>query len=163
MFWATRVMTRRSCGPGTSIGPPHRPRATDNVLTFGIGRPMTKAARLINEADGLASLGLYSDAWEVLESLPPTDRVLPAALAVRLMVCLGMARWELGQEVVRCIGPGDASKHREAAGRFHLGHAIALCAAGEVQLARGAFEALSAVWPEGRALALDCGALAAVW
>jgi hypothetical protein len=53
-----------------------------------------------------------------------------------------------------------------AAGRFHLfhlGHAIALCAAGEVQLARGAVHALAAVWPEGRVLALDCDALAAVW
>ena len=44
-------------------------------------------------------------------------------------------------------GTMRAARHREAAGRFHLGHAIALCAAGEVQLARGAFEALSAVWP----------------
>jgi hypothetical protein len=79
MFWATRVMRRRSCGPGTSIGPTHRPLATDNVLTFGIGHPMTKAARLINEVDGLASLGLFGDAWEVLKSLPPADRVLPAA------------------------------------------------------------------------------------
>ena len=47
-------------------------------------------ARLIDEADGLAFLGLYVDAWEVLESLPPADRVRPAVLAVRLIVCLGM-------------------------------------------------------------------------
>ena len=58
----------------------------DNQLVLGIDGIMTKAARLINEADGLASLGLHEDAWEVLESLPPADRVLPAALAVRLMV-----------------------------------------------------------------------------
>ncbi len=38
------------------------------------------AARLIDEADGLASLGLYGDAWEVLESLPPADRRRPAVL-----------------------------------------------------------------------------------
>jgi hypothetical protein len=131
-------------------------------------------ARLIDEAEGLAFLGLYVDAWEVLESLPPADRVRPAVLAVRLVICLGMARWELGQEVVRCIGAEDEAGHREAAGRFHLGHAIALCAAGEVQLARAAVGALSVrcrcavgalsvVWPEGRALVLDCDVLAAVW
>jgi hypothetical protein len=42
--------------------------------------------RFIDEADGLASLGLYGDAWEILESLPPADRARPAVLAVRLMV-----------------------------------------------------------------------------
>ena len=51
---------------------------------------MSNFHRLIDEADGLASLGLYGDAWEVLESLPPAGRVLPALLAVRLMVCLGL-------------------------------------------------------------------------
>jgi hypothetical protein len=121
------------------------------------------AARLIGEADGLASLGLYGDAWEVLETLPPAERVRPAVLAVRLMVCQGLARWELGQEIARHIGPSDAPRHREAAGRFHLGHATALCAAGEVLRARAAVGALAIVWPEGRALALDSDALAAVW
>ena len=73
-----------------------------------------------------------------------------------------MARWELGQEVARYIGPDDDSRHREAAGRFHLGHAIALCAAGEVLRARAAVGALAIVWPEERALARDSDALAAV-
>ena len=119
--------------------------------------------RIIDEADGLASLGLYGDAREVLETLPPAHRVRPAVLAVRLMICQGLARWELGAEVARYIGPGDAARQREAAGRFHLGHAIALCAAGDVLRARAAVAALSAVWPEERALTLDSEALAAVW
>ena len=62
--------------------------------------------------------------------------------------------------------PTAAAIHRSCcaeAGRFHLGHAIAFCAAGEVHLARGAVGALSVVWSEGRALVLDCDALAAVW
>ncbi len=36
-------------------------------------------------------------------------------------------------------GTLTAARHREAAGRFHLGHAIALCAAGEVLRARGEY------------------------
>jgi hypothetical protein len=55
-------------------------------------------------------------------------------------------------------GTMTAARHREAAGRFHCGHAIALCAAGEVQLARAVVKALSVVWPQGRALVLDCDA-----
>ncbi len=149
-------------GPAILPTPPPSPGAIDNALALGIDGIMT-TARLIDEAEGLAFLGLYVDAWEVLESLPPADRVRPAVLAIRLVICLGMARWELGQEVAHCIGADDEASHREAAGRFHLGHAIALCAAGEVQLARGAVGALSVVWPEGRALVLDCDALAAVW
>jgi len=40
-------------------------------------------------------------------------------------------------------GTLTAARHREAAGRFHLGHAIALCAAGEALRARGAVGALA--------------------
>ncbi len=118
--------------------PPPRPGAVDNQLALGIDGIMT-TARLIDEAEGLAFLGLYGDAWEVLERLSPAGRVRPAVLAVRLVICLGMARWELEQEVVRCIGPDDEAKHREAAGRFHLGLALALCAAGEVLRARAEY------------------------
>jgi hypothetical protein len=63
----------------------------DNQLALDINGIIT-TARLIDEAEGLTFLGLYGDAWEVLESLPPADRVRPAVLAIHLMVCLGMAR-----------------------------------------------------------------------
>ena len=52
-----------------------------------------------------------------------------------------------------------AARHREAAGQFHPGHAIALCPAGDALRARAAVGALAAVWP----LALDSDPLAAVW
>ncbi len=71
--------------------PPPGPGAIDNQLALDI-RGIITTARLIDEAEGLAFLGLYVDAWEVLESLSPADRGRPAVLAVRLMVCLGMAR-----------------------------------------------------------------------
>lgn len=121
------------------------------------------AARLINEADGLVSLGLYGDAWDVLESLLPEDRMQQEVLAVQLRICQGLERWELGQDVARRIEPGDEPRHREAAGRFHLAHAIAQCAASDVLGARVAVWVMSLVWPEGRAVALDSDDLAAIW
>lgn len=87
--------------------------------------------RLIDEAVGMAFLGRHEDAWEVLECLPPPDRVRPAVLAVRMVICLTLKRWEIGREVACFIGPGDELRHREIAGRFHLGHAIALGAGGD--------------------------------
>ena len=121
------------------------------------------AAQLIEKADGLAALGLNGDAWDVLESLLPADRMLPAVLAVQLKICQGLERWELGQDVARRIAPGDEPHHREAAGRFHLAHAIAQCASSDVLGARVAVWVMSLVWPEGREVALDSHDLAAIW
>lgn len=121
------------------------------------------AAQLIEKADDLAALGLYGDAWDVLESLLPADRMQPAVLSVQLKICQGLERWELGQDVARRIAAGDEPRHREAAGRFHLAHAIAQCAASDVLGARVAVWVMSLVWPEGREVALDSHDLAAIW
>lgn len=119
--------------------------------------------RLIDEADRLASLGLYLDSWEVLETLQPEEQLLPAVMMLRLQICTVLGCWEPGQEVARGIGPWDPPYHREAAGKFHLAHAIALCAAGDIAAARTALKALTMVWPEGREVALDSDALMAAW
>ena len=119
--------------------------------------------QLIDEADGLASLVLYEEAWEVLESLPASERVRPALLLVRLKVCTALEKWELGMELVRLIGPENEYAHRQPAGRFHLARACDLCGAGEVEGARAAVAALSTVWPEGRLLVLVEIRLAALW
>jgi hypothetical protein len=60
-----------------------------------------------------------------------------------ILLLLEHIRWELGQEIVRYIGPNDEAKQREAIGRFHLGHAIALCSAGEVQPAPAALDVVA--------------------
>jgi hypothetical protein len=124
---------------------------------------MTDVHRLINEAEGLAFLGLYLDAWEALEELPSSCRLRPAVLAVRLMICTGLERWELGSEVARVIPPSYWWQVREAAGPFHLAHAVALCGAGDVSGTRVAVGALAIIWPEGRRLALQSKDLEAVW
>ena len=79
----------------------------------------------------------------------------PQSLQVRLMVCTGLERWELGSEVARVIPPSYWLPVREAAGRFYLGHAVALCGSGDVSGARAAVGALAVVWSEGRALVVD--------
>ncbi|MES2466371.1 MAG: hypothetical protein V4675_03630 [Verrucomicrobiota bacterium] len=114
-------------------------------------------------AEGFVLLGMLVDAWDTLEELPASCRALPEALKVRLMICTRLDHWEMGKEIAGVIKPEHDYEVREAAGRFHLDHAIALCAAGNVPGARVALAALSLVWPEGEALALVSDALAAVW
>ena len=121
------------------------------------------ASRIISEADGFADLGLPLEAWELLETLPPADRMQPAVFAVRLKVCTALEKWELGMELVRLIGPENEYAHRQPAGRFHLARACDLCGAGDVEGARAAVSALSKVWPVGRLLVLVEIRLAALW
>ncbi len=103
------------------------------------------------------------DAWDTLEELPASCRAPPKALKVRFMICTTLDHWEMGKVIAEYINPRHDYEVREAAGRFHLDHAAALCAAGEVLEARAALLAMTIVWPEGRALALDSDALAGVW
>lgn len=120
-------------------------------------------ARAIQCAERYRLLGLHVHSWDVLETLPPAERLQPAVLAVSLLVCTRLQKWEIGVELARWIGGGYPLSAREAAGRFHLARAEALCAAGDLSGGHEAVWALSTVWPEGRAVALGSTALAAIW
>src|SRR5688572_7465095 len=106
--------------------------------------------RAVEQARGYADLGMFVEAWDAVESLPAVDRALPAVLAVRLLVCAGLHRWEMGAEIVRRFSPGLPLDLREAAGRYHLARAESLCAAGSTAAAKETVRELSIVWPEGR-------------
>lgn len=105
--------------------------------------------KIINEADGLSSLGLHEDAWEVLEGLPPLLKLRPEVLRVRLMICGGLGRWEMGGEIAKLASPDSPPAFKEEAGRFHLAHAKALCAAGNFDAARQSVMVLAWLWPSG--------------
>ncbi len=60
-------------------------------------------ALTIQEAEGTASLGLWVEAWDLLETLPPHVRVNEEALAVRLRICTGLQRGEMGRVICRLI------------------------------------------------------------
>lgn len=106
--------------------------------------------KLINEADGLSSLGLHQDAWAVLNTLPLLIQLRPEAQRVRLVICTGLEKWEIGREIAKHASPDSPPAFKEAAGRFYLAHGKVLCAAGDVEGARLAVTALAWVWPEGR-------------
>lgn len=46
----------------------------------------------VTEAEGFAELGLWQDAWDLLEGLPAHERSAPAVLRVRLACCPPLKR-----------------------------------------------------------------------
>lgn len=55
---------------------------------------MNDIERTIAEVEGMAFLGLHVEAWEELETLPPSARLLTDVLAVRLLICAALPRFE---------------------------------------------------------------------
>jgi len=126
-------------------------------------RGMDDPSRQIEAAEGFALLGMHSDAWDTLESLPALCRTLPAVLSVRLLICTGLERWELGVEIARKVLPTHSLPLRAAAGRFHLEHAHVLSRSGNHATARASIAELAKVWPEGRRFVIESDTLAGIW
>jgi len=108
----------------------------------------------VTEAEGLAELGLWQDAWDALEALPAEDRSTPAVLRVRLACCPPLGGWELGKQIADLLREGDDDDRRSAATFFH---ALAVKWAGEDDryAAKEAMKAASRAWPKLRLTLLD--------
>ena len=48
----------------------------------------------IEAAHGFHELGMHTDAWTVLDDLPPEDKAHPLVVLLRLDILLGMDRWD---------------------------------------------------------------------
>ena len=111
---------------------------------------------MFTEAQGFAELGLFADAWSLIDDLPPAMRTHPEALRVRLVCCTGLQKWELGEDLARLLGEvGNPLELRETAGKFHLANARHLLRSGCRDAAVGEVLRLAKCWPEGRVLILD--------
>jgi hypothetical protein len=117
--------------------------------------------RQVEEAFGYAELGLFQESWACLESIEAKDRSRDEVLEVRLLICTGLGKWDLGSEVVRALR--DAPFAGATCGEFHLAHARWLTECGRIEQAKECIRELAIVWPEGRLSALDDPALSALW
>lgn len=109
----------------------------------------------IAEAEGFAELGLWEDAWQVLEELPAELRTCPAALRVRLRCCPALEAWEIGNHVAILLRDGVALDRKYAARFFHE-VAKAHVRHGRIDEARDAVAAAVDCWPDIRLALLDC-------
>ena len=67
-------------------------------LSFGHERVrivgLTRLASCVVCAEGLLELGLFTDAWEELDGMEPSEKAHPEVLLLRLDVLLGLSRWD---------------------------------------------------------------------
>lgn len=110
------------------------------------------------EAEGLADLGMWQEAWEALEAIPAEERAVPRSLRVRLRCCPALGAWEIGKHVAGVLRDGDPADRATAANFYHQ-QAVLLA---KQQQSNGAKEAVAAAvqtWPDCRITVLDDPAL----
>lgn len=104
---------------------------------------------MLSEAEGLADLGLWAEAWETLEALPPEARSEPAALRVRLRCCPGVGAWDIGEHVAGVLCYGKDTDREVAAGFYHA-LAVFHAKAGNREGAEDAIKCAVDTWPDIR-------------
>ena len=120
--------------------------------------------RTLTEAKGYLELDMPLAAWETIEALPfDSCRIHPDVIALRVIVCAKLQRWDLGAMFVPLIEPGHPVNARSAAGAYYLAHAAHMCFSGQVDLARDSVHRLWAVYPEGLDLIRGSRTLLAMW
>lgn len=100
----------------------------------------------LREAEGFAELGLWQDAWDAIDELPPDERMKPAALRLRLEICSYLEAWEPGSAVAKLLSEGDETD-RKAAGCYYRELAKLYIAHGEIDSARVALRDRVSAWP----------------
>lgn len=108
----------------------------------------------ITEAEGLAELGLWEDAWFALDALSTAERETPAALRVRLACCPPMGGWEIGRHIVELLRDGGEAERIVAAG-FYLALARKWFSEGDPYAAKQAVAAAVETWPDHRRVLLE--------
>ena len=99
----------------------------------------------VEEAIGYLELGMLSEAWEIIEDLPPEEKTNEPVLVIRLRILTGLSQWELGEHIASVLlSGGDES--RQAVARFHHARARALWQSGDYDGARDQFRLAVDAW-----------------
>jgi hypothetical protein len=106
------------------------------------------------EAEGLADLELWEDAWQALEELPPEERTAPEVSRLRLRCAMGLERWNAVQELAGHLAKGSDDDRREAAGAFRVLAAVATRSR-QIEAAKVLVRCAVEAWPDIRLAILD--------
>lgn len=77
-------------------------------------------------SESLYRRGRYAEAWESLDDIPAQDRAEASILALRLRICIAVARWDMGCEIARILSISPRFDFRMASAEFYLAYAAHL-------------------------------------
>ena len=119
----------------------------------------------LTTAEGYFDLGMFEDAWNATEELPPLDRVEPLVLELRLRILTATGQWDLGDHIANVLVCSDIEpeKCRETVARFRHAHARHLCESGLMVLAKEQVRLAVDAWEPIRAEIVEDDGLVAVW
>ena len=100
----------------------------------------------IQEAEGFCELGLWKEAWDALDSLPPSAQSTREALRVRLACSPGLDRWDVGTDVAMLL-EASATEDRKAAAHFYQVFARESLRDGDQDCAESMALAAIEAWP----------------
>lgn len=58
----------------------------------------------LREAEGYADLGMWQEAWDSLDEVPPAERATPAVMRIRIRCCAPLEAWGIGEEIAYLMG-----------------------------------------------------------
>jgi len=103
----------------------------------------------LEQAEGFIELGMFSDAWQVIEDLPPEEKTNEPVLVIRLRILTDLSQWELGEHVASVLLSGG-EESRKTVARFHHARARVLWQSGDFDGARDQFRLAVNAWRDVR-------------
>ncbi|MEM6820313.1 MAG: hypothetical protein AAF558_00030 [Verrucomicrobiota bacterium] len=110
---------------------------------------MDSPQELIRTATGYFELGMFSDSWEIIESLPPEEKTTAPVLDLRLRILSALSEWDLGEEIAKILVHAG-NEERKTVARFHHARGRAMWQSGDCAGARDRFRLAVEAWREVR-------------
>ena len=103
----------------------------------------------MEQATGYWELGMFSDAWDTVELLPPDEKTESPVLDLRLRILTALAQWELGEQIANLLLHAGDDERRTVA-RFHHARARSFWQCERYDDARREFRRAVEAWLEVR-------------
>lgn len=99
----------------------------------------------LEQETGYFELGMFTDAWELIETLLPDEKTEAPVLDLRLRILTALSQWDLGEHIASILLSGG-EESRKAIARFHHARARALWQSGDYDSARDHFRLAVEAW-----------------
>lgn len=108
----------------------------------------------IKAAEGYVELGLFQEAWDELDDLPPEEKTSPTVMRLRLPCSIHFEKWDMVETLAEILRYGDSDDQLIAAATFKT-LAVVACRTGKTELAKRYVRSAVEVAPEIRLEIID--------